>query len=128
MNTKPINTLNGRKPISRELRLTCVLSIRVTDSEFSNIVSKAVALGLRPSWYLRNILLAGSEAVRARPSKAYLETAAKVSLIASGLTRLIRLAEQRTPLPSEIVGMLDSVHGIAREVIQELRGGSQCGP
>lgn len=87
------------------------------------VVEKARSLGYRPSWYLRQILLEGSDSVKARPSKAYLKTASRIAAIASGLTRLLRLAEQRSPLPVELYHMLDSVHAAARGTILELREG-----
>jgi len=113
----------GRPALTREERLSYVLSIRVTKEEFLRVTGKAKLLGFRPAWYLRQILLEGSDSIRARPSKTCLKTAARIASIASGLTRLIRLAERQTPLPSEIVRMLDSVHAIARATILELREG-----
>lgn len=114
----------GRPALPNEKRLTHTLGIRITEAEYLMITEKALSLGFKPSWFLRQILLQGSESVRARPSKAYLETASRISLIASGLTRLLHLAERRSPLPSEIVSMLDSVHAATREVALELRNGA----
>jgi hypothetical protein len=104
-------------------RLDYVLSTRVTKDEYSRVTTKARSLGFRPSWYLRQLLVDGSDSVRARPPKEHLQTAAKIASMASGLTYLIRLAERRSPLPSEIVAMLDSVHGAMTEAIRELRCG-----
>lgn len=105
------------------LRLDHVLSTRVTKDEYLRVTSKAKGLGFRPSWYLRHLLVSGSDSVRARPPKEHLQTAARIAAISSGLSYLIRLAERRSPLPSEIVAMLDSVHGAVTEVIRELRSG-----
>lgn len=112
----------GRPLVEESARLNRVISVRITDNEYKEIVEKATSLGFRASWYLRQVMVEGSQAVKARPSKAYLQVAARISAIASGLTRLIRLAERRAPLPEELVGMLDSVHAIVRETLRELRG------
>ena len=109
--------------MAEEERLSFKLSIRVTKSEYIRVTEKAAALGYRPSWYLRQILLEGSDSVTARPPKAHLQTASRISSIASGLSCLVRLAEQRAPLPVEIVGILDSVHAAARATMLELRAG-----
>lgn len=112
----------GRPPVHDSDRLCRVISVRVTDSEYKEILDKATSLGFKASWYLRKVMVEGSQAVKARPSKAYLHVAARISAISSGITRLIRLAEHRAPLPAELVQMLDSVHAIVRQTLQELRG------
>ena len=116
-------SIGGRPPLPDHERLTCVISVRITKDEYKRLITKAKSLGFCSSWYLRQILLEGSDSVRARPSRTYLQTATKIAAIASGLTRLIRLAERKTPLPVEISQMLDSVHAIARATILELREG-----
>ena len=113
----------GRPVIPEMKRLSESFTVRFTAAEYESIKNRCSVLGLSTGPYLRSLILDRIEKIHPKVPPINLTSAHQITGMHQSLTRLVGMAEHRSPLQEHLVAVVDQIYLVMKSVVSELRGG-----